>query len=123
VQVLNVSLNKPLKALVAQAALDHADKYHDCYEKGDFTVSDQRVLLTQWVSIAWKELHEKYKDTIIQTFQRVGLSLNPNSSEDHELKIKGLDDIQVGDYSRVELKPENGLGSLTAIDVTAVKDA
>jgi hypothetical protein len=46
VQVLDVSLNKPLKALVAQAALDHANKYHNCYEKGDFTISNQRVLLT-----------------------------------------------------------------------------
>jgi hypothetical protein len=123
VQVLDVSLNKPLKALVAQAALDHADKYHDRYEKGDFTVSDRRVLLTQWVAVAWKELHEKYKKSIIQTFRQVGLSLNPDGSEDHELKIKGLDDIQVGDYSRVELEPENGLGSLTAVDITAVKDA
>jgi hypothetical protein len=47
VQVLNVSLNKPLKALVAQAASDHANKYHNRYEKGSFLVSDRRVLLTQ----------------------------------------------------------------------------
>ena len=46
VQVLDVSLNKPLKALVAQAASDYADKYYRRYEKGDFTVSDRRVLLT-----------------------------------------------------------------------------
>ena len=76
-----------------------------------------------FTSYTWKELHEKYKDTIIQTFRRVGLSLNPDGSEDHELKIKGLDDIQVGDYSRVKPEPENGLGSLTAIDITTVQDA
>jgi hypothetical protein len=99
VQVFDVSLNKPLKALVAQAASDYADKYHNRYEKGDFTVSDRRVLLTQWVAVAWKELYEKYKKTIIQTFRQVGLSLNPDGSEDYELKIKGLNDIQVGDYS------------------------
>jgi hypothetical protein len=29
----------------------------------------------------------------------VGLALNPNSSEDKELKIKGIPDIEVGDYS------------------------
>jgi hypothetical protein len=46
VQVLDVGLNKPLKALVAQAASDHANKYHDCYEKGGFSVFDRRVLLT-----------------------------------------------------------------------------
>jgi hypothetical protein len=40
VQVLNVSLNKPLKALVAQAAVDHADKFHERYTAGGFTVGD-----------------------------------------------------------------------------------
>jgi hypothetical protein len=47
VQVLDVSLNKTLKALVAQAAEDYADKYHKKYKAGGFTVGDQRVLLTQ----------------------------------------------------------------------------
>jgi hypothetical protein len=63
----------------------------------------------------------KYKKTIIETFQYVGLTLNPNSSEDHKLKIKGLDDIKVGDFRHKEPDPENGLGSLTAIDVAAVE--
>ena len=39
-QVFNVSLNKPLKGLVAQAALDYANKYYNCYKKRDFTVSN-----------------------------------------------------------------------------------
>jgi hypothetical protein len=52
VQVLDVSLNKPLKALVVQAAADHADKYHKKYTAGDFTVGDRRVLLTKWVAQA-----------------------------------------------------------------------
>jgi hypothetical protein len=125
VQVLDVSLNKPLKALVAQAASDHADKYHKRYiqESEGFSVADRWVLLTQWVAEAWKELHEKYKDTIIQTFQRVGLSLNPDGSEDSELKIKGIENIIVGDFSRKEPELENGLGSLTAVDVIAVEAA
>jgi hypothetical protein len=49
VQPLNVSLNKPLKALVAQAAADHADKFYNRYAAGGFTVRERRVLLTQWV--------------------------------------------------------------------------
>jgi hypothetical protein len=40
----------------------------------------------------------EYKDTIINTFQNIGLSLNPNGSEGAEIKIKGLLDIQVSDY-------------------------
>jgi hypothetical protein len=49
------------------------------------------------------------------------LTLNPNGSEDHKLKIKGLDDIKVGDFRRKELDPGNGLGSLIAVDVAAVE--
>jgi hypothetical protein len=121
VQVLDVSLNKPLKALVAQATADHTDKYHERYTAGNFTVWDRRVLLTKWVAQAWKELHEKYKNTIIETFQRVGLSLNPDGSEDHKIKIKGLDDIKVGDFTRRTLDPETGFGSLTAVDIALVE--
>jgi hypothetical protein len=47
IQVLDVSLNKPLKALVAQAASDHADKYYEKYQASGFTVRDRRVLITQ----------------------------------------------------------------------------
>jgi hypothetical protein len=61
-------LNKPLKALVVQAASDHADKYYERYKAGDFIVGDRRVLLTQWVAEVWKQLYVQYKDTIIQTF-------------------------------------------------------
>jgi hypothetical protein len=47
VQVLDVSLNKPLKDLVAQAASDYANKYYEKYKAGGFLVSDRRVLLTE----------------------------------------------------------------------------
>jgi hypothetical protein len=55
--------------------------------------------LTKWVAEAWKELHEKYKDVIIKTFQSIGLSLNPDGSEDSKLKVKGLPNIAVRDYT------------------------
>jgi hypothetical protein len=60
-------------------------------------------LLTYWVARAWKRLHLEYKDTIINTFRNVGLALNPDGSQDGELKVKGIPDIQVGDYCRDDL--------------------
>jgi hypothetical protein len=72
---------------------------------------------------AWKELHEKYKNTIVETFQHVGLSLNPNSSEDHKIKIKGLDNIKVGNFIHQALDPESGFGSPTAVDIALVEAA
>jgi hypothetical protein len=49
------------------------------------------------------------------------LSLNPNGSKDHEIKIKGLENIKVGDFSHEGLELENGLGSLIASDIEAVE--
>ncbi len=51
------------------------------------------------------------------------MSLNPDSLEDHEIKIKGLENIKVGDFSRKEAELENGLGSLIATDIAAVEAA
>jgi hypothetical protein len=42
-------------------------------------------------------LHIKYKDIIVTAFRSVGISLNPNGSEDKELNIKALDRITVRD--------------------------
>jgi hypothetical protein len=53
----------------------------------------------------------------------VGLSLNPDSSEDIELKVKGLPDLQVRDYSRKEPENTNSLRSLTTIDIEAIEKA
>jgi hypothetical protein len=47
--------------------------------------------------------------------------LNPNSSKDYKLKIKGIDNIAVRDYSCVEPEKKNSLGSLTATDIAAVE--
>jgi hypothetical protein len=59
----------------------------------------------------------------VDTFRCVGLSLNPDGSEDIEIKIKGLNNIKVGDFTRIEPDLEDGLGSLTARDIAIVEAA
>jgi hypothetical protein len=51
------------------------------------------------------------------------LGLNPDGSEDHELKIKGLPDIKVGDYTRREPEREDGFRSLLPVNVVAIAAA
>lgn len=53
--------------------------------------------MTHWVGRAQQRIHDEHKNTIINTFRRLGLSLNPNGSKDTELKIKDLPGITVGD--------------------------
>jgi hypothetical protein len=59
----------------------------------------------------------------VDTFCCVRLSLNPAGSEDQEIKIKGLDNIKVRDFTHIEPDLEYGLGSLTAKDIAIVKAA
>jgi hypothetical protein len=59
--------------------------------------------MTHWVGKAWEILHEEHQHTIIKTFRQTGLSLNPNGSEDTELKIRDLPGIKVGDWTRTDL--------------------
>jgi hypothetical protein len=51
------------------------------------------------------------------------LSLNPDGSEDYKIKIKGLDNIKVGDFTRKAPDPETGFGSLTTVDIALVEAA
>jgi hypothetical protein len=49
--------------------------------------------------------------------------LNPDSSENHEIKIKRLPDIQVSDFAREEPEPKNSLRKLTETDMIVVEAA
>jgi len=65
--------------------------------------------MTQWVAKAWERLHIENRQTIIDTFRHVGLSLNPNGSEDSELKIQDLPGITVSDYNQASTPRCEGL--------------
>jgi hypothetical protein len=71
---------------------------------------------TRWEPNPWEP-----KTQPIKTFRKVSLSLNPDSSKDHKIKVKRLPDIQVGDFAREEPEPKNCLGSLIMVDMIAVK--
>lgn len=101
VQPLDIAINKPLKTLVKAAADMHYERNEEAWESGRYkSVSERRILLTHWVAEAWEKLHQDYKMTIVKSFRSVGLSLNPDGSEDEEICIKGVEDIEVGDWQR-----------------------
>jgi hypothetical protein len=65
------------------------------------SVYERRILMTHWVTHAWEKVHKELKDTIIKTFRQVGLSLNPDGSEDSELNEMG-DTIEVQELEQEE---------------------
>ena len=102
VQPLDISVNKLMKGLIRDQEEDHWEDHLEEWKAGKFSKADRRILITQWVGNAWETLHRDHKDTIIKTFRQTGLSLNPDGSDDRELKIRDLPGIEVGDWRRQE---------------------
>jgi hypothetical protein len=100
VQVLDVSINKIIKNYIEEAEDLWIDQNMEKWKSGQVSVGERRVLMTHWVGEAWEKLHREHKQTIINTFRHVGLSLNPDGSEDNELNIRDLPNITVGDYTQ-----------------------
>jgi hypothetical protein len=90
VQVCDGFANKKIKELISKQEEIHYDQYEAEWKASKFTVSDRRVLLAQWTLEAYNLLHEKYGHLIVKAFEQVGLSLNPDGSEDWKLKIRDL---------------------------------
>jgi hypothetical protein len=68
VQICDTVVNGTLKDLISEQEEIHYDLNEDKWRSGKFTVSDRRVLLAEWVFIAWNKFYEKYKDVIIEAF-------------------------------------------------------
>jgi hypothetical protein len=100
IQVLDVTVNKIIKQYIEDFEDQWVDDHFDEWKAGKYSVGDRRILLTKWVGEAWELVHEHHKDAIIKTFQNVGLSLNPDGSQDHLLSIRDLPNITVGDWQR-----------------------
>ena len=98
VQVLDVAINKPLKMMLADAAERHYSDNFEKWQNNTYTVGDRRTMLTQWVGEAWIRLHKEKGHVIRDTFRKLGLSLAVDGSEDHELSIKDINDLEVGDW-------------------------
>lgn len=69
-------------------------------------------MITQRVGGAWDELEKSnaFKDTIIRSFKKCGISSALDSSKDHKINISGITDYTVG----------SALGILQATTGTAV---
>ena len=98
VQVLDVAINKPLKNRISQLADLHYDEHFEKWSKGSYTVGEHRILLTKWVGQAWRELHAQQGPLISNTFRKLGLSLAVDGSEDAEISVKDIPDLEVGDW-------------------------
>lgn len=97
-QVLDVAIKKPLKNRISELADIHYEENLEKWKKSSYSVGDRRIMLTEWVGQAWRELHAEQSGLIRRTFRKLGLSLAVDGSEDEEISIKDVPDIEVGDW-------------------------
>ena len=68
----------------------------EAYVKGQFNASARRVLFTKWVGQAWGEICQN-RDMIVRSFQKTGIAVVVDGSEDSLIRIEWLEDYSVED--------------------------
>ena len=94
VQPVDVVFNAPFKAAVEREATKHLQENLNSYVEGRINASERRVLFTKWVGTAWGELSSK-TEMIVCSFEKCGISVAPDGSEDGKINIIGLEDYSV----------------------------
>ncbi|KAK7219082.1 hypothetical protein V2G26_007085 [Clonostachys chloroleuca] len=87
-QPLDTAVNKPFKDWLAEAAFSYVEK-HDPDGIKKWSVQDKRVMTTHTVAAACKRLSEQ-PDLVINAFYQCGISIKPDGSEDHKIRIKDV---------------------------------
>lgn len=106
VQPVDVSFNKPFKAAIEKLSQQHLHDNLDMYVRGGFSASARRILFTQWIGQAWEELSSK-KEMIIRSFEKCGLSVAVDGSEDDKINIEGIDEYSIPDEEDDESDDED----------------
>ncbi|RPB07380.1 hypothetical protein P167DRAFT_579326 [Morchella conica CCBAS932] len=121
VQPLDISINKPIKhrirELTDEAIIEVEEREGSAFEK--WTVGQRRIVTTWTVGDAWYQFSVESMHIIINSFRNVGLSLPVDGSEEWALRIKGFEEIEIGDWRRQLEVPDQG-GQFT--DITEQND-
>ena len=94
VQVVGVMVNKLFKLEVRRFFEDHLDKHLELYLECKLSASQRRILMTKWVSQAWKKIGG-VKESIIRSFLKCGLSVALDGSEIAQVNIDGIPNYEM----------------------------
>ncbi|KAA8910529.1 hypothetical protein FN846DRAFT_934054 [Sphaerosporella brunnea] len=92
VRPLDTHVNKSVKQHISDYLEEKIEEnwHSDFPGKANVRVWERRILITHCIADAWEKLHNEQGDVIRKSFQQTGISLNPNGSEDHLLKVIDL---------------------------------
>jgi len=98
VQPLDVSINKPFKELMRDLTDEKIFELESAADFEKWTPRDRRVMTTHCVGEAYAQFHAEKANVIVSSFRKLGLSLPTDGSLDHELDIKGFENLEIGNW-------------------------
>jgi len=63
-----------------------------------WTIGARRVMTTYCVREAYAQFHTEKANVIVSSFRKLGLSLPIDRSSDHELDMKGFENLEIGNW-------------------------
>ncbi|RPB01395.1 hypothetical protein L873DRAFT_1788299 [Choiromyces venosus 120613-1] len=99
-QPLNTAVNKQFKSFLRE----FTDTYIDSQSNSNplapekWTTSDKRVMVTHVVPEAWAAFTSEKAELIRKSFHDLGVTLPIDGSKDSEIRIKGFDHINIGNW-------------------------
>ena len=94
---MDVGFNAEFKKHVATQFDAHMKADMEKWQTGKFTASERRILISKWVANATEATYDNAN--IPRIFEKCGISLPIDGSQDARINIQGLEDYSVGDDS------------------------
>lgn len=94
VQPVDVVFNAPFKAAIEEKATAHLQDNLSDYINGKISASDRRILFTKWVGQSWEDLSAN-QQMITRSFEKCGISVPIDGSNDSAINISGLENYTV----------------------------
>jgi hypothetical protein len=91
IQPLDTTMNKLFKQYYREE-MDIYELEEERKGKTEWSVKDRRIMTTWIVKRAWDRIKTQ-KNVISGSFLRAGITIRPDGSQDHEISIKGITDI------------------------------
>ena len=101
VQPVDVVFNAPFKAAIEERATTHLQDNLHQYVSGKISASERRILFTKWVGQSWEEISAN-KAMIVRSFEKCGISVPIDGTNDSAINISGLDNYVVSNSSEDE---------------------
>jgi len=98
VQPLDVFINKPLNELMCDLTDEKIFELESAADFEKWTIGDRRVMTTHCVGEAYAQFHTEKANIIVSSFRKLGLSLPIDCTSDHELDIKGFENLEIGNW-------------------------